>query len=120
MWQIGDHKFLAFFLSFFNIAAFWKVHHQFFQFISRVDYKMFRYNNTWLLFIVLLPFTTSLIGTYFRDVPAMFCYSANTFLITVFQNQIWNYVTSKPEFLKKELDAKTNYANKMACNVAMF
>ncbi len=81
---------------------------------------MFRYNNTWLLFIVLLPFTTSLIGTYFRDVPAMFCYSANTFLITVFQNQIWNYVTSKPEFLKKELDAKTNYANKMACNVAMF
>jgi uncharacterized membrane protein len=113
------HKFVAFFLSFISIAIFWKKHHEFFKFIQSVDDKLFWYNLGWLLFIALLPFTTSLISSYFSDTAAMFSYCLNTFVITFFQNQIWDYVAEKPDFLKKELNLKTNHDNKVVCNVAM-
>lgn len=112
-------KFAAFFLSFVSITIFWKVHHDFYKFIKSVDTKLFWYNVWWLLFITLLPFTTSLISTYFNDTAAMFCYCLNTFLLTFFQNQIWDYVAVKPDFLKKDLNNKTNYDTRVACNVAM-
>ena len=112
-------KFAAFFFSFVSIAVFWKKHHEFFRFIKSIDDKMFFYDLLWLLFIVLLPFSTSLISTYFSDKAAMFAYCLNTLLITVFQNQIWDYVAKKPDFLKKELNLKTNYDNRVACNVSM-
>jgi uncharacterized membrane protein len=114
-WQ----KFAAFLLSFVSIAIFWKKHHEFFRFIKSVDDKLFWYNLGWLLFIALLPFTTSLISSYFSDTPAMFLYCLNTFLITLLQNQIWDYVAEKPGFTKEELNLKTNHENKVVCNVAM-
>lgn len=113
------HKFAAFLLSFISIAIFWKKHHEFFKFIKSVDDKLFWYNLGWLLFIALLPFTTSLISSYFSDTAAMFSYCLNTFLITLFQNQIWDYVAGKPDFIKKELNVKTNHDNKVVSNVAM-
>ena len=114
-WQ----KFAAFFLSFISIAIFWKVHHELYRFIKSVDQKLFWYNTGWLLFIAILPFTTALISTFFNDTAAMFSYCLNTFLITVFQNYIWDYVAKKPDFLKTDLNNKTNYDNRIACNIAM-
>lgn len=112
-------KFLAFFLSFFNIAIFWKVHHEFFRYIKAIDNRIFWYDILWLLFIVLLPFTTSLISNHFHNTTAMSLYCINTFAITLFQNQIWDYVAERPDFTKTELSEKTNYDNRVACNVAM-
>ncbi|MFT3704171.1 MAG: TMEM175 family protein [Agriterribacter sp.] len=112
-------KFAAFFLSFFNIAIFWKIHHEFFRYIKAVDNKIFWYNIAWLLFIALLPFTTSLISSHFDNVTAMSLYCIDTFAITFFQNQIWDYVSERPSFTKEELSQKTNYDNRVACNVAM-
>src|SRR5215472_8006857 len=58
------HKFAAFFLSFFIIAAFWKVHHEFFHYIKKIDNRLFWYNFGWLLFLVMLPFSSSLVSDY--------------------------------------------------------
>lgn len=69
-WHVG----VAFGLSFFNIANFWLTHHRFFAYIRRVDERLVWCNIWWLLFIVLLPFTTSLVSNYFSDVPAIVCY----------------------------------------------
>jgi uncharacterized membrane protein len=64
-------KFLAFFLSFFIIALFWKLHHQFYFYIRAVDEKLLWNNVGWLLFLVLLPFSTTLISVLFGDPAAM-------------------------------------------------
>src|ERR1700759_1579424 len=48
-------KYLAFILSFINIAGFWRTHHLSFSYIKKIDEKMLVMNLAWLFFIVILP-----------------------------------------------------------------
>lgn len=113
-------SFLAFFLSFINIAGFWKTHHSFFSHIKKMDEKLLWYNIFWLFFIVLLPFSTSLVGSHFFDTAAMFTYSLNTFFIALFQNYIWDYVSLKPSYLKAETIKKSDiFQFRLYCNLDM-
>jgi TMEM175 potassium channel family protein len=113
-------SFLAFFLSFLNIASFWKNHHSFFALIKKIDEKLLWYNIFWLFFIVVLPFTTSLVSSYFFDTPAIFIYSLNTFIITIFQNTIWDYVAVRPDFLRAETVDETLIRHmRTYCNLDM-
>jgi uncharacterized membrane protein len=112
-------QFVAFLVSFLNVAIFWTIHHSFFAYIKKVNVKLMRYNLYWLFFIVTIPFTASLVSSYFYDTPAIFIYSLNIFLVTLFQNQIWDYVAVRPEFLKENIEKQTIYDYRLACNVAM-
>ena len=114
-WQ----KLIAFFVSFLNIAIFWTIHHSFYAYIKKVDSKLLRYNLCWLFFIVLIPFSASLVSSYLHDKPAMFIYSLNVFLITIFQNLIWDYASVKPGYLKEEISPVTIRDYRLSCNVAM-
>ncbi len=111
--------FAAFLLSFFNIANYWKAHHTFFVHIKKIDEKMLWYNILWLLFIVLLPFSTTLVSTHFFDTPAIFIYSLNILMIALFQNYIWDYASVKPEYLKDTIDKGTVYQIRLFCNLDM-
>ncbi len=112
--------FLAFFLSFINIASFWKTHHMFFAHIKKIDEKLLWYNIFWLFFIVLLPFSTSLVSVHFFDTPAMFVYSLNTLLIAFFQNAIWDYTSMKPSFLKHDtIDKNAIWQMRLYVNLDM-
>jgi uncharacterized membrane protein len=113
-------KFFAFLLSFVLIAVFWKVHHEFFSFIQKMDYKIFWYNLFWLLFIITLPFSTSLVSSYYGQSVSIFVYSINTLLITIFQNQIWDHVAVRPDYLNAKATKELIYDNRVNCNVAMF
>ena len=113
------HKFAAFFLSFFIIAAFWKVHHEFFHFIKKIDNWLLWFNIGWLLFLVILPFSSSLVSDYFTDKASNFVYSFNVLCITVFQNMIWDYVALRPEYLKENATTEIVNNYRVACNVAM-
>lgn len=94
--------FAAFLLSFFNIANFWRTHHMFFAYIKKMDEKLLWYNICWLLFIITLPFSTTLVSSDFFDTPAICTYSFNMLMVSVFQNNIWDYACQKPEFLRHE------------------
>jgi uncharacterized membrane protein len=113
------HKFAAFFLSFFIIAAFWKVHHEFFHYIKKIDNLMLWFNIGWLLFLVILPFSSSLVSDYFADKASNFVYSINVLCITVFQNMIWDYVAIRPDYLKENASPEIIRNYRVACNVAM-
>jgi TMEM175 potassium channel family protein len=114
------HKFAAFFLSFFIIAAFWKVHHEFFHYIKKINNTLLWYNIGWLLFIVILPFSSSLVSDYFTDKASNFVYSLNVLCITIFQNLIWDYASDRPDFLKENTNPEIIRSYRVACNVAMF
>ena len=60
-------RFAAFTLSFVLIAVFWKIHHEFFFFIRKIDSTLLWYNIFWLFFIVILPFSTTLVSGYFKS-----------------------------------------------------
>lgn len=119
--DLGDslHKFAAFFLSFFIIAAFWKVHHEFFHYIKKINSAVLWSNLAWLLFIVMLPFSSSLVSDYIHDKASILVYSINVLFITVFQNTTWDYVSVRPDYLKENATADIIYDYRVACNVAM-
>jgi uncharacterized membrane protein len=112
-------KLLAFGVSFLNIAIFWTIHHNFFSYIKKIDVKIRRYNLYWLFFIVTIPFSASLVSSYFSDEPAMLVYCANIFMITVFQNQIWDTVATHPDFLNADIKPYIVKDFRLGCNVAM-
>ena len=96
-WQ----KYVAFVLSFLNIAGLWRTHHDFFFYIKKMDERMFYLNISWLFFIIVLPFSTSVLSKHFGDTPAIFLYSMNVFLLSVFQNFIWDYADRKADFIDR-------------------
>jgi uncharacterized membrane protein len=54
---------LLFLLSFLVICRFWLAHHNIFRSLVTFDPRLFWVNVVWLVSIVLLPYTTGLIGT---------------------------------------------------------
>jgi|GEM_PF-764198 uncharacterized membrane protein len=114
-WQ----KFVAFILSFFIIAIFWKIHHEFYVHIKKINNTLLWYNIAWLLFIVLIPFTSTLISAHLYDRAAIFCYCMNVFMITIFQNLIWDHVAARPDYLKENVDPDLVKTYIVACNLAM-
>jgi len=57
-------SFYSFILSFFLLAIFWSGHHRIFNQIKRINSTLLWINVTWLLFIVMVPFSASAIGQY--------------------------------------------------------
>jgi uncharacterized membrane protein len=57
-------SFLAFVISFAVIGAYWIAHHRLYAVIERYDRRLLWLNLLSLFFIVLIPFTTSLIGEH--------------------------------------------------------
>jgi uncharacterized membrane protein len=60
----GDHweDLLAFLISFLVIALYWRIHHQLFDYIERVDSALLGFNTAWLLGIVFFPVTTAMVA----------------------------------------------------------
>lgn len=112
-------KFFSFFLSFILIAVFWRVHHRFFYFIRKIDNRILWYNIFWLLFIIIYPFSTTLVSGYFGQKVSVFFYSVNTLLITLFQNLIWDYVAVRPDYLNERATKEIISDYRVSCNIAM-
>lgn len=96
-------NYLAFFLSFMNIAGFWRTHHNVFVYIYKMDDRMMFLNICWLFLIVTLPFTTTLVSAHFGETPVIFLYSMNVFGLAVLQNSIWDYADAKSYVDKEKL-----------------
>ncbi|MBH8557945.1 TMEM175 family protein [Hymenobacter negativus] len=95
-------NYLAFLLSFINIASFWRMHHQMYSYIHKMNGYAMGYNILWLFFIVILPFSTSLLSTHFGDSAAIFLYSLNILALSIFQNAIWDGADIKHNYIDAE------------------
>jgi uncharacterized membrane protein len=122
--------FLAFVLSFIIIGVFWKIHHQFFMYIGRIDEKLLGLNMLWLFGIAILPFSTNLMSEHLMNKTATIFYCANVFFISFFQNLIWDYACDKlilypgqktkisnDTLLKENVSKETESLFRAACNI---
>jgi uncharacterized membrane protein len=96
-------NYLAFFLSFINIASFWRRHHQMYTYIHKMNEPSMGYNICWLFFIIILPFSTSVLSSHFGDSAAIFLYSLNIFAISFFQYSIWKSSAIQQDFIDSEI-----------------
>ena len=111
---------MAFVLSFINVAAFWRTHHDFFIYIHKMNERMMALNTGWLFCIVTLPFCTSLLSAHFGDSPAIFLYSTNVFILSIFQNSIWDYADAREGYINKEkMDPEYRTRLKLMLNLDM-
>jgi len=98
------HKFFNYALSFLLLAIFWVKHHQQFHFIKRTDRKHLWINIVTLMFISLIPFSTSLIGDYNDDRVAEFFFASNLFIIGMLFLWNWVYATKGHRLVDRSLD----------------
>jgi len=84
-------KFLAYAISFAVIARFWVVHHSFFSEVKAFDGRLIGLNMLYLGWVVLIPFSSQVLGEYGGQLPAVVVYSANlTAVVLVGQWMAWD------------------------------
>jgi len=75
--------FLAYAISFAVIGRFWLVHHRFFSEVEAFDGRLLGLNLAYLGFIVLIPFSSELLGEYGGKTTAVAFYSANLAIVVL-------------------------------------
>jgi uncharacterized membrane protein len=94
LWHaLGEQReqFLAYAISFAVIARFWLVHHSFFSEVKAFDGRLIVLNMLYLGFLVLIPFSSQVLGEYGGTLPAVVVYSANlTAVVLVGQWMAWD------------------------------
>ncbi len=82
-------------LSFILLATFWMTHHVGFHNIKRTDSRLIWINIFTMLFVVLVPYATSLLGDYTGDWLVEIIFALDLFLIGLGFWSNWAYATYK-------------------------
>ena len=101
-WQ----SFFAFVTSFITILVMWLNHHNMFSHIGRVDRRLMLMNGLLLLFVVLTPFTTSIVSEHMTSPDAgtaAAVYSGNFLLIAIAWNGLWRYCSKGRRLLREDV-----------------
>jgi uncharacterized membrane protein len=76
LWDQREN-FIAFAISFAVIGRFWLIHHRFFSEVHSFDGRLLSLNLLYLGCIVLIPFSSQVLGEYGGQTPAVVLYSVN-------------------------------------------
>lgn len=99
-----SHKFFNYVLSFVLLALFWIIHHQEFHFIKRTNRLHLWINIFILMFIALIPFSTTLIGDFPNDWMSEIFFGLNLFTVGVLFQINWFYSTYKCRLVEHDMD----------------
>ena len=99
-------RFLSFIFSFWIIAVFWLAHHRYFRYIKRYDERLIVLNMLMLFFVVLIPFTESLLGEYTHLAGGIWIYAANMFFLGISGGWLWHHASSQHRLTDKDLDPR--------------
>ncbi len=90
LWEMHE-ALLAYAISFAVIGRFWVIHHGFFSDVKAFDGRLIALNMFYLAWIVLIPFSSQVLGEYGGQLPAVVVYSANlTGVVLVGQWMRWD------------------------------
>lgn len=96
VWEgIWDQRenFLAYAISFAVIGRFWLVHHRFFGEVKAFDGRLLWLNMLYLAFIVLIPFSSQVLGDFGGETASIVTYAVN--LIAVILVGMWMFVDAQ-------------------------
>lgn len=101
MWPL----FVNFVLSFLLLCLLWMTHVQQFEHIARVDSTMIWLNNGRLLFIVLVPFATSVTTEYSEYLAGRLIMPVTFFLAILFSWLQWQWAVRRRDVMLPDLTA---------------
>jgi uncharacterized membrane protein len=82
LWGLRE-DFLAFAISFAVIGRFWVVHHRFFAEVRAFDSRLIGLNLFYLAWIVLIPFSSEVLGEYGSETAGVVVYSVNLAIVVL-------------------------------------
>lgn len=97
-------KFVGFLISFVIIGSFWISHHVMFRHLERHKPGFLWINLFFLMFIVLLPFSTDLMSEYNNSVLAVVFYDLNMVAASSALMLLWWYMSYHECLVEKDLD----------------
>ena len=93
-------QFLSFLIAFFILASLWIVHHEHFHFLRSVNKVVLWLNVLILIFVVLVPFSTNLSGTYSHVPIAPLIFHANMLVLELpLPGPVAGYIIRHPSLL---------------------
>jgi uncharacterized membrane protein len=99
-------KLLSYVISFLILGIFWYLHHAAFHYIRRSDNGLIWLNILFLMFIALIPFSTSLFGSYETEQLPLVIYASNILLATVMRFIMWTYATGRQRLVDKDISPR--------------
>lgn len=110
LWKYLSHtslKFFGFLISFGIIGHYWSVHHRIFGYVKNYTTTLLWINLGFLLSVVLLPFSSGLLGEYGSDTHMYLPYSvyvANMCFTGLMNCWLWQYVSNpKRDLLTRKI-----------------
>ena len=97
-------KFLSYGVTFLMLGFMWIFHHRQFSHIKRSDNMFAWINIIALMFVALLPFSTSLLGEYIDEQVAVLIYGGNFIACTVARYISWLYATGNYRLVDRHID----------------
>lgn len=101
---------VAYGISFAVIGRFWIVHHRFFSEVRAFDGRLLGLNLFYLAWIVLIPFSSQVLGDYGGETPSVVLYSVN--LAAVVLTGLWMNVDARRHGLTA-IDDETHRENRV-------
>jgi uncharacterized membrane protein len=97
-------RFYGFAISFWIIAVYWLAHHRIFRYIRADDRRLQVINLLFLMWIVLMPFSASLLGWYGSYQLAEILYFSHMILTSLSMALLWRYATGGRKLVDPDLD----------------
>lgn len=97
-------QFISYLITFLLLANFWVIHHNISRFITKTNYVNLWLNIVFMLFIVLLPFTSLIVGDYPLSWGSIFLFIGNIFSICTLLLLIWLYASANRRLIVPEMD----------------
>jgi uncharacterized membrane protein len=97
-------QFYSFAISFWIIGVYWLAHHRIFRYIRAYDRRLMVINLWFLMWIVLIPFSASLLGGYASYQLAEVVYFSHMIVTSLSMALLWWYATSDRKLVDPDLD----------------
>jgi uncharacterized membrane protein len=96
-------KFLSYFVTFLMLGFMWSVHYYQFSNIKRSDSGLVWLNIIFLMFMSLLPFSTSLLGQHMDKQVSVLIYGGNFIACMLLRYFQWTYATKKYRLVDSDI-----------------
>lgn len=107
--------FFALVTSFMTILIMWVNHHNMFNWIKRIDTRFMFLNGFLLFFVVLTPFTTSLIANHIISKDSSIAaavYSSSFLLLAIAWNLLWRHASTRGLLGREVTEAEIKRVNR--------
>ena len=96
-------RFFSFFISFWFVGTYWVAHHRVFHHVTGYDRRLLFVNLLFLMWIVLLPFSSSLLGEHGDHQIVVIIYASHIALAGLTLQWVWWYASRDEHLMDNSL-----------------